>query len=271
MQEETLFQNEFMKVTDENDYLKIWNYTGPNKEKYYNFRGYITDNNNNLICPSFGHTEEILSNDTDKLNELNIKDYQWFYSTEGTLCRVFHYKDQWYISTHKKLSAFESRWSCKFSFGELFINSLRVLFNYEGDDIFDWFCNQLNKDEIYYFLLRCNSQNRIICNVANMKDNEKCVYIGRLSNKKYYLNCQENQPLLLNEFSKPMEIQLDKDTIVSKIDQIDPFVYQGLIGFFLNNNNESIHVIKLLNSEYKNWMNVRGNNPNLRFYCVVVV
>ena len=175
--QEDIFQNEYMKVTDENDTLKIWNYTGPHKEKFYNFRGYITDLNDELICPSFGHTEEILSSDIERLQELKPDNYKWFYSSEGTLCRIFCHEDTWYISTHKKLSAFASRWSCKHSFGELFVNSLKNLYPEAPENVFEWFCSSLKKNEIYYFLLRCNSQNRIICNVSNVKDYERCMYV----------------------------------------------------------------------------------------------
>ena len=148
--QEDIFQNEYMKVTDENETLKIWNYTGPHKEKFYNYRGYITNLNDELICPSFGHTEEILSTDVKRLGELNTNNYKWFYSSEGTLCRIFCHEDEWYISTHKKLSAFASRWSCKYSFGELFVNCLNSLYPDAGENAFEWFCSSLKKDEKGY-------------------------------------------------------------------------------------------------------------------------
>lgn len=263
--QEDIFQNEYMKVTDENETLKIWNYTGPHKEKFYNYRGYITNLNDELICPSFGHTEEILSSDVKRLGELDTNNYKWFYSSEGTLCRIFCNEDEWYISTHKKLSAFASRWSCKYSFGELFVNCLNSLYPDAEENAFEWFCSSLKKDEVYYFLLRCNSQNRIICNVTNLKDFERCLYIGKFSNGKYSLNTGNDDVELLNKFSKSVEVSLDEGkSIVERSEEVDPFVYQGLIGFNTTQEN-GIHVIKLLNSEYKNWMTVRGNNPNLRF------
>ncbi len=260
-----IFQNEYMKVTDENESLKIWNYTGPNKENFYNYRGYITNHQDELVCPSFGHTEEILSSDEEKLGKLDVNSYEWFYSSEGTLCRIYWYSGRWYISTHKKLSAFDSRWSCKFSFGEIFIHCLESLFPEQKENVFDWFCEHLNKNEVYYFLLRCNSQNRIICNVNNIRDTDRCIYIGRLSDQKYSLNDGNHDIDLLGHFFCAPSVKVDATTILSKIENIDPFVYQGLIGFRLMENSTKTHVIKLLNSEYKKWMNIRGNNPNLRF------
>ena len=262
--EENIFQNEFMKVTDENEQIKIWNYTGPNKEQFYNLRGYITNHENKLICPSFGHTEELSIKDEEKIEKLEVENYNWFYSSEGTLCRLYNYEGQWYLSTHKKLSAHDSRWSCKYSFGELFEQSLSILFP-EQENVFDWFCSQLDTETVYYFLLRCNSQNRIICNVSSIKDNQRCIFIGKYNNGNYILNEKNDENSLLNQFSTSIKVDIDKNNLTNSINEIDPFLYQGVIGFQIEDEGKKIHVIKILNDDYKNWMNVRGNNPNLRF------
>ena len=125
----------FMKVSDEDNELKIWNYTGDLKDDGNKYRGCITDKTNEVICPSLGYTYEYYidtkEESVDRFKKLS--DWQWFYSTEGTMLRLFHYNGKWRITTHKKLSAFDSRWSCNLSFGELFviIDVLYILLNFK--------------------------------------------------------------------------------------------------------------------------------------------
>ena len=131
--------------------------------------------------------------------------------------------------------------------------------NLPEDKVFEWLTNQLDKETIYFFLLRCNSQNRIICNVEIDKK-ERCILMAIYKSNIFTLNT-ENLVLdidILNEFSKMKEIRTD---LRKKLDSINPFEYQGLIGF----SNKEIKVIKILSDRYKDWMEVRGNNPNLRF------
>jgi len=46
----------FMKVSDEDNELKIWNYTGDLKDDGNKYRGCITDKTNEVICPSLEKT-----------------------------------------------------------------------------------------------------------------------------------------------------------------------------------------------------------------------
>jgi len=191
----------------------------------------------------------------------DIEHWRFFPSYEGTLVRLYYHKNEWRLSTHKKLSAFKSRWASRHSFGDIFIKNIRDIYNIHlpEETIFEWFTNQLDKERIYFFLLRCNSQNKIICNVEIDKK-ERCILMAIYKSSIFTLNT-ENLVLdieILNEFPKMKEIRTD---LRKKLDSINPFEYQGLIGF----SNKEIKVIKILSDRYKEWMEVRGNNPNLRF------
>lgn len=245
-----------LSETDKDTDLKILNYMGQEKDKYSKFRGIIVDTESKMVCPSFGHLEEKKLDDVE-----DIEHWRFFPSYEGTLVRLYYHKGSWRLSTHKKLSAFKSRWASRHSFGDIFIKNIRDIYNINlpEDKIFEWLTNQLDRETIYFFLLRCNLQNRIICNVEIDKK-ERCILMAIYKSNIFTLNT-ENLVLdidILNEFSKMKEIRTD---LRKKLDSINPFEYQGLIGF----SNKEIKVIKILSDRYKEWMEVRGNNPNLRF------
>ena len=245
-----------LSETDKDTDLKILNYMGQEKDKYSKFRGIIVDTESKMVCPSFGHLEEKKLDDVE-----DIEHWRFFPSYEGTLVRLYYHKGSWRLSTHKKLSAFKSRWASRHSFGDIFIKNIRDIYNINlpEDKVFEWLTNQLDKETIYFFLLRCNSQNRIICNVEIDKK-ERCILMAIYKSNIFTLNT-ENLVLdidILNEFSKMKVIRTD---LRKKLDSINPFEYQGLIGF----SNKEIKVIKILSDRYKDWMEVRGNNPNLRF------
>lgn len=257
-----MFKN--MKISDENKELKIWSITNENKEDL-EYRGCITDNNNNIICPSLGYIYEynIESIEEGKVKVINPEDWKLSYSVEGTMLRLYFYNHEWYLSTHKKISAFQSRWSCKFSFGELFIHTLEEIFP-EKENVYEWFLSHLSKDNIYYFLLRSNFQNRIICHTSSLEPKDKIIYIGFRKKESKNLNLNEKNEILNNLSSikcidKKFESFNDIIQFVEK--NINPFEYQGLFGY----NPKTEEFIKIINSKYKDLVKVRGNNHNLRF------
>jgi hypothetical protein len=252
------FSVEILKELNESDKckdLKLLNYIGEEKKKYSQYRGIIINNNNRIICPSFGYVED------KKLENLEDKSYwRFFPSYEGTVVRLYYYNNEWLLSTHKKLSAFHSRWASRFSFGEIFIRYIKDLYNINLTDknIFNWFTDRIDKESVYFFLLRSNSQNRIICN-KEISKNERCILMSVYKNNKFYLNSEDyifNNDIL-NEFSKMKEIRTD---LKDKLHAVNPFESQGFIGFSTCDNK----VIKVLSDEYKNWLDIRGNNLNLR-------
>ena len=259
-----------MKKSDENENLTIWNYNGDNKNSVsHKYRGCITNKENEIICPSLGYSQEYTiytkAESEDKLR--NIEDWNWFYAMEGTKVRLYNYKNKWYLSTHKKICAFQSRWSCSQSFGELFIESLYSIFGTGHIDVFQWFTDQLNTDYIYYFFLRSNHQNRIICHTSDIKESERLVYIGRRSRSTQKFSfLEKNEESVLDYIFVPKKVDKSFSTIEEIFEyvenNIDAFKYQGIIGISNDGNYESL---KIINSRYKDLIRLRGNNHNLRF------
>lgn len=75
-------------------------------------RGIILDQNNNIICQSFGYTKEVTP---EQFTNTNNKYYPVY---EGTVIRLF-FHDHWFISTHRKIDASYTRWNGP-TFGEMF-------------------------------------------------------------------------------------------------------------------------------------------------------
>ncbi len=259
-----------MKKSDENENLTIWNYNGDSKQQTVSnkYRGCITNKENEIICPSLGYSQEYTvftkAESEDKLR--NLEEWNWFYAMEGTKVRLYNYKNKWYLSTHKKICAFQSRWSCNQSFGELFIESLYSIFGTDHTDVFQWFTNQLNRNYIYYFFLRSNHQNRIICHTSDIKESERLVYIGRRYQSSLHFSfLGKTEENVLDYISLPKRVEKNFTTIEEIFDfvenNIDAFKYQGIIGY-TSNNHESL---KIINSRYKDLIRIRGNNHNLRF------
>lgn len=255
-----------IKMTDEDDKLCIWNYIGDEKTKYKYLRGCVTDKtvDKKTVCLSLGQTEEISVDDKEKcetfLQDYNSEKWKWFYSLEGTLVRFYHYENKWYFSTHKKLSAFQSRWSCRFSFGEIFIEYLKEIYP-NVDNIYNYFLEKLDTDKIYYFLLRTNIYNRVICDTSSIQYGKKIIFIGyRIGSNSLILN--DSKCFYLKELEKPLEIKIvDKNHILNFVEkEINPFMYQGIIGFDCESNKN----VKFVNKKYKELSRIRGNNPNIR-------
>ncbi len=259
-----------LKVSDEDDSMTVWNYTGDIKDENNKYRGCITDKMNTILCPSLGYTYEYHIDTKEESIETfkNFEQWKWFYATEGTMVRVFHYEGRWHLATHKKLSAFDSRWSCSLSFGELFTKSLKSIFYFiQEDNIYEWFLSQLETEKIYYFLVRSNQQNRIICHTSNISEKESLIYIGfrNRHNLKFSLSMDDTNSIF-KEILNPLCVNRELRSIDELYDfvenNIDPFQYQGLVGFC--NDNSDYQLIKVINSRYRELVQIRGNNHNLR-------
>jgi len=117
-------------------------------------RGVIVSEENGILVPSFGYTPTIVSDNYSKamlspledkdgnthdMKEFLVKDV--FPMFDGTLLRVWMYKKQIYISSHKKIDAVNSRWGTSGKFVELFKKYTESSFDvsdlFATDDLMD--------------------------------------------------------------------------------------------------------------------------------------
>ena len=263
---------ENIKCVDSNKELKMYcynkiDYKSSDNEKQ--FRGIVVDNENKIIMKTFPFTNEYTEkSDINFINNDNISKWEFNTSFEGCLIRVFNHKDRWYLSTHRKLDCFNSKWSCRDSFGILFLEALNKLDNSIFNGKFQYpnqiesldvlkqkFTSLLDKNAQYVFLLLNNQYNRIVCNEW---DETKLVYhVGTFSKGKQIFD--DNYDLGIPKPSKMLFNNLDE--MKSYVSDININKQQGIFGI----NRETNQVIKIYNSDYLELFGVRGNMSSLKF------
>lgn len=256
---------------DETNNLELYCYTycdNNSPEELKNCRG-VVFNDNKIILQAFPYTEELVPDrDLNKIKDVyrmnNIRIYD---SYEGALIRMFNYNDKWYISTHRKLNAFESKWASNESFGTCFKRALyeEIKKNKELSDristesserFLEKFENTLDKDRQYMFIVRNNVNNRIVCIPP---DNPQLFHVGTFIDNK--LDLDDNIYV-----KKPNQIKFQKcEDMLEYIHNIDYMKKQGVIVFTENNKQ-----YKIVNVSYDELFNARGNQPSIPFRYVQV-
>lgn len=210
-----------------------------------------------FICSSFKYTPEYNCDiDKEYLTALitpNIQDIKITPAYEGTLIRLFCIKNQWFISTNKKLNAFESRWSCNKSFGELFEDFLLYKMSIDADfkekiehsptespNLWQKFANLLNPERQHIFMILNNNQNRIVCQASNVPS---C-----LSLDSDFTGINPPEKLWFNTI----------DDIFNYVEDLDINEKQGIFVKFADGNH-----IKILNNEYSKLYKIRANSPDI--------
>jgi len=132
-------------------------------------RGTIHDQDDNVICRSFGFTPEFPLSDDSNIEKyvipfLKNEDVFAIHSYEGTLLRVFYYQSKWFISTHKKIDAYNSKWGCDKTFGELFEQAFKHRYGINpAHSLQEALSSYLDTEHVYIFLLQNYIDNRIVC------------------------------------------------------------------------------------------------------------
>jgi hypothetical protein len=225
-------------------------------------------NKDELVSKTFPYTIEYTETDNDEImKNIDLKNCLVYDSYEGSIIKIFHYADKWYVCTNRKLDAFKSKWSSKDSFGFFFQKALENQFrtneffsefsNIESEKVIEVFTNNfLDKDKQYVFLLLNNSENRIVC----MEPKEPTIFhVGTFINGELSMN--ENIGISYpykHTFSNIEEVYL-------YVDDIDYSKLQGVIIFAPNNKQ-----YKILNRSYKNLYSARGNEASINFRYIQV-
>lgn len=268
---------DYIKVVDKNDELDCYCYTNdvcdsqdisPDmKDTILSYRGLVTDKKGNTVLKSFPFTPEYNVEDTDNYSHIfNLNkntNVHVFKSYEGCLIRMFYHSNKWYVSTHRKLNAFDSRWGGTKSYGTIFKNTL---FDYYDNNqlfrdklskdnttssLYGKFCNTLNKEKQYMFLLRNTQENRIVCQSPN---ESRLFHVATI-----YKGCIDLKDCI--DIPKPEEIPMfnDNNELKEYVDSIDIKVNPGVIVFLDN------IPLKISNSEYMRLKNIRGNESSIKY------
>jgi|694.fasta_scaffold36395_7 hypothetical protein len=268
---DTMQESSIIRMTDsDNTYgLQLFCYEHCDKldsERVKQSRG-IVFSGDTLVMKAFPYTEEIRRGDLETfVDKINLSECKFYSSYEGMLIRMFNFGDKWFVSTHRKLDAFKSKWSSKVSFGEMFVQCLQK--EYEHNDSFttalqdtpndssilERFQKTLDTTKQYMFLLLNNEENRIVC--LNDPTGPGMFHVGTFDADGNSVEVDINiiKPVQFpNRYSSLSDVYEHSQTL-------DYTVCQGIIIFTPNNKQ-----YKVLNSEYEYYFGVRGNEPSIKF------
>lgn len=255
-----------VKITDQIDELDLFCYVKCSSEDndfVKKCRGVIF-NKNKLVLRSFPYTPEFSDINVNNIREIlgdNFENCSFYDSHEGALLRVFNFEGKWYTSTHRKLDASKSKWASRHSFGDYFRNALEheVTINKEFQDslpegdlsIIDKFYSTLDINKQYMFLVLNTRDNRIVC---EPQYGSKLYHVGTFVDGV----CTLEKNTLLSYPKKHTFSNMDE--LLEYVKNCDIKKIQGVVAFTSTNKQ-----IKILNKEYQNMFNVRGNEPSIKF------
>lgn len=253
--------SDFLDETDNDGTLRIISYhhcDNDTSEEVKKLRGAVFHGENLLFSSEY--TPEY--NETDDIkNILSSMPYDprnptkmfYFKAEEGTMIRVFFFK-KWYISTHRRLDAFKSRWSGKESYGSIFQRSLEAC----GVSNLEEFLDSLNMCKIYYFFIRNTEENRIVCKPPV---NPVVFQVGTMDYNGRFSFAKLSESELLNKVPKQESIFFRSyGQVFKSVKTTDPFVNPGLIII-----REDGKQVKITNTKYQLYSQVRGNESSIKF------
>lgn len=243
-------------------YLKC---TNTDSELLKQCRG-VVFNKNELIFKG-SYTNEYNHTEVPLLEEAlqNFSKFSFFDSHEGCLLRVFNFKGKFYLSTHRKLNAFKSKWSSKESFGTLFKKALvsevennrqlrSLMPPTDADNVLEQFYSILSPEKQYLFLVLNDENNRIVCKPSQRPT---LYHVGTFTLGDPEVDLDDNSLPI----PKPRRhTWLNIDELLGYVENIDPSQLQGVIGFGPNNTQ-----LKVLHKEYQDLFRARGNEPSVKF------
>jgi hypothetical protein len=226
-------------------------------------RGVVFNDEGKLIMRGFPFTPEYTHDDPDLNSKIGqLSNYTIIPSFEGTILRVFCYKDKWFVSTHKKLFADQSHWANRnLSFEEQFrqtidgvlqapTSDLKTYMSQRGQTEFNYetFFSILDKNKQYMFLIAPILENRIVSSYGNCLS---VLHVGTFVDNRFvlteYLGIPTPQPLHFNTVEE----------LTTHVAGIYPVYAQGVLLI------SEAGFVKITSKIYNYLYSIRGNCPNL--------
>jgi hypothetical protein len=215
-------------------------------------------NKDKLVLKAFSYNPDYTASDYEYLQKTHpdVSKHIFFDSCEGSLIRIFYASDKWFVSTHRRLNAFKSKWASRISFGEYFCRSLE--YEYSTQDVFkqrilssplestnnkasilDKFISTLDKGTQYMFLLQNNKDNRIVCDAPEYP---RVFHVGTFLADT-------------NELDLDVRVDLPYPEQRSFATMDDVFEYVE---------NTIDYQIKIMNQAYNTYFKLRGNESSIK-------
>jgi len=251
-------------VNNKNEEIKEYNLVYKTSEDLYLLSSNLNENNtfsefemqcnglifekdtNKLVCANnntmftlnkFDEINEIIEKNSYEQKKIRIE-----YCEDGTIIRLYNYKDNWFTATNKCIDAKESFWSSDKSFDKLFW------------EVFDKnLLTNLDKNYTYIFIL-LHKENRIV--VRHTKN--MLIYLNRINNETLQ---EDYTNLFYNHYG------FKRSQIIKSLDKLlstHPFK-RGIIIKLYNEQNNSWYAYKYDFPEYTYVKSIRGNVPQIRF------
>ena len=242
------------KFDDGNELFLVHYITDPPESRLEKYRGVVIEKNREkyrIVCRSFPYTHEHVVK-TFTIPEFIFGTVSVVKAYEGTVLRLWWYESEnesesesrWYLSTHRKIDGTRSRWCGSKTFGEMF----EEVWN---EDLY----SKLDKKLVHIFLL-CHPENRLAC----IYPQPVLYQVG-----VYDPTTDDFLDITLHRIDE--SIPLPEKVEVESFDQLESLVqkmdWKCETGVLLSTK-ENDEYRKILNEEYYNKRELRGNEPNLR-------
>ena len=203
----------------------------------------IEKDTNKIICMCQNKFQELQNDEEMNYLKTIYSTFKMEYCEDGTVIRVYCYKDIWRTATTRCLDGKYSYWGSKESFDSMFWN----IFNESKSDV-----EMLDKNYTYQFIIT-HSENRIVVN--HTKNN--IIYINRINNqskvedyKNYFKNLNIN---ILTE--------------IETVHHLEDYYRPDKKGVIAKMFDETIKAFVYFKYDFKNYTiikNIRGNTPCIR-------
>ena len=225
--EQTLYLLHYLTVVDSQGMIdqEILSHVG-------HVRGIILDQDNNIVCRSFGFTPEYSLSQFQDVE--NIQDYEAFVAYEGTVLRLFWWVNRWILSTHRKIDASNSYWMGP-TFGEMFSETFK-----ENEE-------NLDKNSCYVYILQ-HPKNRAVFNVVKAILPEVAIY---------------HRDTTTFEITQKTKIDLKNMNLQEFMDSSARSKISNKAGIILFGDNP-YSPVKIMSDFYLKLREIRGNEPSLR-------
>lgn len=237
--------------SDSENGLELYHYldcTTSSPEYLKEVRGVVLDKEGKIVMQSFPFTPEYTEENINEILSEEMK-YTFYPALEGTILRLFFYQTKWYLSTHKKLNAFQSKWGCRKSFGSIFEDCVKEVKNLTLSEFYE----TLDKSKKYIFLVRNTMENRI---VSIPQATEPKIYLLATVDENGKFNYTDHSLL----FPSPAQYIFDsREEVVEFLKNCNPVRQQGLVAV-----DENGRHLKFVSKTYSDLFSVRGNEPNKR-------
>jgi len=264
-----------------------------------NYRGIVYDTTNKkIILPGFPFIPEVSSPDEiDKelpdaqingtqingtqingtqINGTQINGTQIRYYSDGVILRVFRHNDRIYVSTNKKLDAYNSRWGGP-TFGEIFSNTLKnrgIYIEGVNEEYPIFLDNKITLDHTLDDLLK--SGHKLIFLITH---NSTDIINITLDPKFYILRIYDNSNVIVpldnyESYTLPKIVESDTKLtgldLLSMLEESDSFETSGIM-VMVPSERGITRPVKIVSKKYLEMRDIRGNVPNIVSRYLILV